>query len=303
METLQFFVETEDEKERIDRYLSSKMPGKSRSFVQNLIREEQITVNGKKIKANHKLSTNEEIKVTIPKPMPLDILPEDIPLSILYEDDQLIIIDKPKNMVVHPAPGHHSGTLVNALLYHCQDSLSGINGVLRPGIVHRIDKDTTGALLVCKTDHAHQSIAAQLKKHTIVRRYCGIVHGIVKENQFTIEAPIGRDIKDRKKMSVRSPYGRPAVTHCTVIRHLQKFTYIECELETGRTHQIRVHLASRGHPILGDPVYGPGKPPLKLDGQTLHAKMIGFVHPITQQYMEFTAPLPEYFNLLLRKLL
>ena len=302
MEILQFFVEAEGEKERIDRYLSSKMPDKSRSFIQNLIREEQITIDGKIVKANHKVSTNEEIKVILPEAVPLDILSENIPLSILYEDDELVVINKPKNMVVHPAPGHYSGTLVNALLYHCQDSLSGINGVLRPGIVHRIDKDTTGALLVCKTDFAHQSIATQLKQHTIVRKYRGIVHGIMKEDQFTIEAPIGRDPKDRKKMSVRSPYGRPAVTHGLLLEHLQNFTYIECRLETGRTHQIRVHMASLGHPILGDSVYGPAKSPFRMEGQALHASTIGFVHPTNKEYMEFTAPLPEYFTVLLNKL-
>ena len=302
MEILQFSVAIEDEKERIDRYLSSMMPDKSRSFIQNLIREEQITVNGKMVKANHKISADDEIIVSLPKAVPLDIQPENIPLSILYEDEELLVIDKPKNMVVHPAPGHYSGTLVNALLYHCQGSLSGINGVLRPGIVHRIDKDTTGALLVCKTDRAHQSIAAQLKEHAIVRKYHAIVHGIVKEERFTIEAPIGRDIKDRKKMSVNSPYGRPAITHCLVLKHLQNFTYVECELETGRTHQIRVHLRNSGHPILGDSIYGPIKSPFRLEGQTLHAQTIGFNHPITAEYMEFTAPLPEYFEALLSKL-
>jgi len=302
MEILQFSVATEDEKERIDRYLSCKMPDKSRSFIQNLIREEQITVNGKKVKANHKVSAAEEIIISLPEAVPLNILPENIPLSILYEDDELLVVDKPKNMVVHPAPGHYSGTLVNALLYHCQDSLSGINGVLRPGIVHRIDKDTTGALLVCKTDCAHQSIATQLKEHTIIRKYHAIVHGIVKEDRFTVETSIGRDVKDRKKMSIHSPYGRPAVTHCFVLRHLQNHTYIECELETGRTHQIRVHMVSLGHPVLGDPVYGPTKSPFCLEGQTLHAHTIGFKHPTTGEYLEFSAPLPEYFDKLLGKL-
>ena len=302
MKSLQFSVAMEDINERIDRYLSSKMPDKSRSFIQNLIREGKITVNDKLVKANHKVSADEEIIVLLPEAVLLDILPENIPLSILYEDDELLVIDKPKNMVVHPAPGHYSGTLVNALLYHCQDSLSGINGVLRPGIVHRIDKDTTGALLVCKTDRAHQSIAVQLKEHKINRKYHAIVHGLVKEERITIEAPIGRDIKDRKKMSVHSPYGRPAITHCLVLKYLQNFTYLECQLETGRTHQIRVHLASLGHPILGDQVYGPAKSPFRLEGQTLHARTIGFNHPLTHEYMEFTAPLPVYFDSLVKKL-
>ena len=229
-----------------------------------------------------------------------DILPEEIPLSILYEDEQLLVIDKPKGMVVHPSAGHYTGTLVNALLYHCRGNLSGINGVLRPGIVHRIDKDTTGALLVCKTDLAHKDLALQLKEHTITRRYRAIVHGCIKEEEGTVEGPIGRHPTDRKKMAMNPKNGKPAVTHYQVLQRFQNYTYIECRLETGRTHQIRVHMSSIGHPLLGDSVYGPKKCPFpNLEGQTLHAMILGFLHPVTKEYLEFTAPIPEYFQKLL----
>lgn len=232
----------------------------------------------------------------------LDILPEEIPLDILYEDSDILVVNKPKGMVVHPAPGHYSHTLVNAVMYHCEHNLSGINGVLRPGIVHRIDMDTTGSLLICKNDKAHQIIADQLKEHSITRRYHAIVHGNLKEDIGTIEAPIGRHPIDRKKMSTKAKNGKPAVTHYKVLHRFCNYTYIECELETGRTHQIRVHMASIGHPILGDRLYGPSKSPFKLQGQTLHAKILGVIHPSTGKYIEFDAPLPEYFEKLLTQL-
>ena len=228
--------------------------------------------------------------------------PENIPLDILYEDQDILVVNKPKGMVVHPAPGHYTGTLVNAIMYHCKDNLSGINGVMRPGIVHRIDMDTTGSLLVCKNDRAHQSLAEQLKEHSITRKYHAIVHGRLKEDEGTINKPIGRHPVERKKMSVHCTNGRDAITHYRVLKRFQQFTYIECQLETGRTHQIRVHMSSIGHPILGDQIYGPAKCPYKLQGQTLHAKILGIIHPTTGEYMEFDAPLPDYFQALLEKM-
>ena len=233
---------------------------------------------------------------------PLDIKPEAIPLDILYEDDYLLVVNKPKGMVVHPAAGHTEGTLVNAVMAHCGDRLSGINGVLRPGIVHRIDKDTTGALLICKEDSVHRDLAEQLKEHSIKRRYRAIVAGNLKDDEGTVEGPIGRHPTDRKKMAINSKNGKPAVTHYKVLERFGQYTYIECRLETGRTHQIRVHMTSIGHPLLGDTVYGSSKNPFHLQGQTLHAMVLGFVHPVTGEYMEFTAPLPDYFLKLLEKL-
>ena len=238
----------------------------------------------------------------LPEPEELNVDPENIPLDILYEDDDLLVVNKPKGMVVHPAAGHSSGTLVNAVLYHCRGNLSGINGVLRPGIVHRIDMDTTGALVICKSDFAHQSLAEQLSVHSITRKYRAIVHGNLKEDEGTVRGAIGRHPTDRKKMAINERNGKPAVTHYRVLERLGNYTYIECQLETGRTHQIRVHMASIGHPLLGDAVYGPKKCPVKnLQGQTLHAMVLGFIHPRTGAYMEFEAPIPEYFsNLLLQ---
>ena len=239
----------------------------------------------------------------LPEPEELNVEPENIPLDILYEDDDLLVVNKPKGMVVHPAAGHSSGTLVNAVLYHCRGNLSGINGVLRPGIVHRIDMDTTGALVICKSDFAHQSLAEQLSVHSITRKYRAIVHGNLKEDEGTVRGAIGRHPTDRKKMAINERNGKPAVTHYRVLERFGNYTYIECQLETGRTHQIRVHMASIGHPLLGDAVYGPKKCPVKnLQGQTLHAMVLGFIHPRTGAYMEFEAPLPEYFEKLLRKL-
>ncbi|MBA4698755.1 MAG: RluA family pseudouridine synthase [Ruminococcus sp.] len=287
---------------RIDKFLSNAAPDISRSYIQKLIDGGSVTVNGNNVKSNYKANSGDQIIVCLPEPEPLDILPEDIPLDILYEDSDILVVNKPKGMVVHPSPGHYSGTLVNAVMFHCRENLSGINGVLRPGIVHRIDKDTTGSLLICKNDASHRELAEQLKNHDITRKYHAIVYGNLKQDTGTIDAPIGRHPADRKKMSVHAPHGRSAVTHYKVLEHFRGFTYVECELETGRTHQIRVHMASTRHPILGDSVYGPAKCPFKLEGQTLHAKVLGIRHPSTNEYMEFDAPLPEYFLELLNKL-
>ena len=290
--------------QRIDTFLSLYFPDLSRSFVRKLLDEKRVELlDGKKsVKASYKLKPGETFRVVIPEPEELCIEPEDIPLSILYEDDDLLVIDKPKGMVVHPSAGHLSGTLVNAVLFHCRGRLSGINGVLRPGIVHRIDKDTTGALLVCKTDTAHRELARQLKEHSIRRRYRAVVCGNIREEEGTVDNPIGRHPVDRKKMAVNHKNGKEAVTHYRVLERFGNYTYIECRLETGRTHQIRVHMASIGHPLLGDEVYGSGKNPFHLQGQALHAMILGFVHPVTGEYLEFSAPLPDYFEELLCKL-
>ena len=287
---------------RADRYLAEHLPGYSRSYLQSLMEKQRLTIDGKPAKAGRKLRAGEMMGISVPEPEEPEVLPEEIPLSILYEDDALLVVDKPKGMAVHPAPGHPDGTLVNALLAHCRGSLSGINGVLRPGIVHRIDKDTTGALIVCKTDEAHRSIAAQLEVHSITRRYLGIVTGVPEETEGTVTGNIGRDPKDRKKMAVVREGGKPAVTHYRVVEVSRGFALCEFELETGRTHQIRVHMASRRHPLLGDAVYGGANSRYPLEGQTLHAMVIGFVHPVTGAYMEFRAPLPDYFEQLLKKL-
>ena len=287
---------------RIDKFLSDELPEMSRSYIQKLIKEDQVTVNGKIVKANYKLSADDFVVVCQPELKEPDILAEDIPLDILYEDEDFLVINKPKGMVVHPSAGHYSGTLVNALMYYCKDDLSGINGVMRPGIVHRIDMDTTGSLLVCKNDFSHQHIAQQLKEHSIRRVYHAIVHGVIEEEEGTVDAPIGRHPIERKKMSINNKNGKEAVTHYKVIQRFKNYTYIQCQLETGRTHQIRVHMASIKHPLLGDQVYGPQKNPFKLQGQTLHAKIIGITHPRTNEYIEADAPLPEYFQKLLKKL-
>ena len=288
--------------QRLDRYLSDREPEISRSYLQKLIREGNVLLDGKPAKAGAKLSCGAEIELMLPEAKEPEILPEKLPLDILYEDSDVILINKPKGMVVHPSAGHYTGTLVNGLLCHCRGELSGINGVLRPGIVHRIDKDTTGVLIACKNDRAHNSLAEQLKAHTITRRYRAIVCGNLKEDEERIDAPIGRHPIERKKMAVVRTGGKSAVTHYRVLERFGAYTYIECRLETGRTHQIRVHMASIGHPLLGDEVYGRGKNPFHLEGQTLHAMVLGFVHPSTGEYMEFEAPLPEYFEELLRKL-
>ena len=292
-----------DEGLRLDLFLSEELEDHSRSFLQKLIKEGLVTVDGKPVKANYRLSAGQQVSVQVREPEEVNIEPQEMPLDILYEDGDVCIVNKPKGMVVHPAAGHYRDTLVNGIMYHCQDSLSGINGSLRPGIVHRIDKDTTGALIICKNDKAHSCIAEQLKEHSITRRYRAIVIGNLSEDEGTVDAPIGRHPTQRKKMAVNRINGKRAVTHYRVLERFRGYTYIECQLETGRTHQIRVHMASIGHPLLGDTVYGPAKQAYpSLEGQTLHAMVIGFVHPTTGAYMEFEAPLPAYFAELLQKL-
>ena len=302
IETQVYEVDTAGAGRRLDQYLSECEPELTRSYLQKLIRDGSVLLEGRPAKAGVKLSQGMKIELTLPEAKELEILPEDLPLDILYEDRDVILVNKPKGMVVHPSAGHHTGTLVNALLFHCQGELSGINGILRPGIVHRIDKDTTGVLIACKNDRAHNALAGQLKEHTITRRYRALVCGNLKEDEGTVDAPIGRHPVERKKMAVVRSGGKQAVTHYRVLERFGAYTYIECRLETGRTHQIRVHMASIGHPLLGDEVYGRGKNPFHLEGQTLHAMVLGFVHPSTGEYMEFEAPLPEYFEELLRKL-
>ncbi len=297
-----FWVEEENRDQRIDKYLAEHMENFSRSRIQKLLEEGSVRVNGVTVKQSFRLEEGQEIDISVPEAVPIDIPAENIPLDIVYEDEDLLIVNKPKGMVVHPAPGHYTGTLVNALMYHCKDHLSGINGELRPGIVHRIDMNTTGLLIVCKNDVAHNLIAEQLKEHSITRTYHAIVYHNIEEDEGTVDAPVGRDPKDRKKMAINYRNGKNAVTHYRVLQRFGKYTCISCNLETGRTHQIRVHMTSIGHPLLGDDVYGPANCPYKLQGQTLHAKTIGFIHPTTKQYMEFDSPLPEYFENLLKKL-
>lgn len=283
---------------RIDKYLAEILPEKSRSYYQKAIDSGFVLVNGKQVKSKYQTKLGDEILVTIEPVKEIDIVPENIPIDILYEDEDVIVVNKPKGMVVHPAPGHYSGTLVNALMYHCKDSLSGINGEIRPGIVHRIDMNTTGSLLVCKNDKAHNDIASQIKVHSINRIYHGIVVGNFKESEGTIDAPIGRNLKDRKKMAI-TPNGREAITHFTVLEQYKGYSYVQFKLETGRTHQIRVHMAHLNHPLLGDDVYGKAKSGLQ--GQTLHAMTLGFIQPTTREYIEVDAPLPVYFQDLLTK--
>lgn len=302
MQEEQFIIREDDSGIRIDLFLSKQLEDISRSYVQKLIKDKDVTVNGSPVKANYKVNVNDIIKLIIPKLSEPDILPENISLDILYEDKDILIVNKPKGMVVHPCPGHYSGTLVNALMHYCKNDLSGINGVMRPGIVHRIDMDTTGSLLVCKNDFAHQKLAEDLKVHNIKRIYHAIVHGVIKEDEGTIEAPIGRHPIDRKKMSINYKNGKDAITHYRVLKRFSNYTYIECQLETGRTHQIRVHMASIHHALVGDTVYGPTKSTFHLQGQTLHAKILGIHHPRTNEYLEIDAPLPKYFMDLLEKL-
>lgn len=297
------FQITEHAGVRIDKALAELQPDMSRSYIQKIIKEGNVTVNTKAVKANYKLEVGDTVVFPIPEPVALDILPEALDLDILYEDDDIIVINKGKGMVVHPAAGHYSGTIVNGLLHHCKGQLSGINGVMRPGIVHRIDMNTTGAIVACKNDKAHRLIAEQLKEHSITRKYNAIVLNCFNQEQGTVDAPIGRHPVERKKMAINYQNGKHAVTHYRVLENLQgKYAYIECQLETGRTHQIRVHMASIKHPLLGDDVYGPAKSPFHLQGQVLHARVLGFIHPTTGKYMEFEAPLPEYFAGLLEKL-
>ena len=302
---LQYEVTEEEDGLRLDQYIAGRCMDLSRSYIQKLIKESRVTIN-KNIQTKTKTAVQESdiVNVSLPDPKELEIKPQDIPLDILYEDNDVLVVNKPKGMVVHPAPGHYEDTLVNAVLYHCRDNLSGINGVLRPGIVHRIDKDTTGALIVCKNDKAHQKIADQLRAHTITRSYRAIVYNNFSEDEGMINAPIGRHPSNRKKRMVTEKNSKEAITHYKVLDHLNhKFNYIECRLETGRTHQIRVHMSHIGHPLLGDEVYGPANSKFKnLQGQTLHAATLGFIHPTTEEYMEFSAPLPDYFEKLLKTL-
>lgn len=287
---------------RIDKYLTESLNGFTRSAVSKLIEDNNVIVNGKAVNKNYKLRENDIINVFVPDAVPLEAEAENIPLDIVYEDDDLLVVNKPKDMVVHPAAGNYTGTLVNALLFHCRDSLSGINGVIRPGIVHRIDKDTSGLLIVAKNDMAHLDLAQQIKEHSFHRAYEAVVYGNIKEESGTVHQPIGRNPKDRKKMAVTDKNSKDAVTHYEVIKRFGDFTHIRCVLETGRTHQIRVHMAYTGHPLAGDSVYGPKKIITELKGQCLHAGEIGFVHPRTKEYLEFKAPLPEYFNKFITKL-
>lgn len=299
----ELFPEIADSGLRIDKYLSTVNEQLSRSYIQKLLKSGLVLVDGKPVKASYQVDEGDVISLDIPEAVEPEIEPENMDLDILYEDQDVILVNKPKGMVVHPAAGHYSHTLVNGLMHHCKDQLSGINGVMRPGIVHRIDMDTTGVIIACKNDMAHNSIAAQLKEHSITRRYQAIVHGVLKDDAGTVEGPIGRHPIDRKKMSINYNNGKSAVTHYKVLKRFRQYTHVECRLETGRTHQIRVHMASIGHPLLGDLVYGPGKCPIPgLQGQTLHAGVLGFIHPRTGEYMEFTAPLPEYFAKLLNTL-
>ena len=303
MEKIKFEIEPEMEGVRLDKCIAVWKEDISRSYIQKLIEQGNVTLNGICVKAKTLPKTGDVVEVLLPEPIGLTIPPEPIPLSILYEDDDVILINKPKGMVVHPAAGHYTGTLVNGLLYHCGESLSGINGVLRPGIVHRIDMDTTGVLVVCKNDKAHQSLAEQLKVHSITRKYEAIVCHAFKEENGTVNAPIGRHAIERTKMAVNLKNGKNAITHYKVLKNLGKdYAHIECQLETGRTHQIRVHMSHIGHPLVGDTTYGAKKQPFQLQGQTLHAKVLGFIHPTLGTYMEFEAPLPEYFVTLRNKL-
>lgn len=301
-EIVNLTVDGENSDLRLDKYLVSQLEDFTRSAVSKLIEGGQVKVNEKTASKNYKCKAGDRVEIEIPDPVELDVTAENIPLDIVYEDSDLLVVNKPKGMVVHPAAGNYSGTLVNALLYHCKDSLSGINGVIRPGIVHRIDKDTSGLLIVAKNDTAHLDLAQQIKEHSFHRAYQAVAYGNFKEDNGTVNQPIGRHPKDRKKMAVTFKNSKNAVTHYEVISRYEKFTHIRCVLETGRTHQIRVHMAYIGHPLAGDEVYGPKKVITELNGQCLHAGELGFVHPRTKEYMEFTAPLPEYFTNFLKKL-
>ena len=298
----EFYPTDMEDHVRIDKYLAEACPDLSRSYIQKLLKSGQVLVNGQGVKASYIVEEDDRIELEVPEAVEPEIDAEPMDLDILYEDQDLILINKPKGMVVHPAAGHYSHTLVNGLMYHCKDQLSGINGVMRPGIVHRIDMDTTGVIIACKNDMAHSSIAAQLKEHSITRRYQAIVHGVITEDEGTVDAPIGRHPVERKKMSINYQNGKNAVTHYRVLNRFRQYTHVECRLETGRTHQIRVHMASIHHPLLGDAVYGPARCPFpSLQGQTLHAELLAIVHPRTGEYMEFHAPIPPYFEELLKR--
>ncbi|MDF2521565.1 MAG: pseudouridine synthase [Clostridia bacterium] len=301
METFNFTIDEENVGLRLDAFLSDSIEGQSRSYIQKLIEQEEVSVNGRSAKSNYKLRDGDHVEICIPDPVPLEVKAEEIDLDIVYEDEDVVVINKPQGMVVHPAHGNYTGTIVNALLSHC-DNLSGINGVMRPGIVHRIDKDTSGIIVIAKNNEAHVSLAEQLKEHSITRCYNALTEGRVKTEAGTIETLIGRNPKDRKEMAVVSRNGKRAVTHYKVLERFDSFTLIEARLETGRTHQIRVHMAHMGHPIVGDTVYGYKKQRFETKGQLLHARILGFVHPRTGEYMEFEAPLPDYFENILNKL-
>lgn len=302
METRTLQVNPEDTGTRLDAWLAGQLPDVTRSAAARLCEEGRVTAAGKPLAKNYRLGGGEAVSVALPDPEPVDVAPQDIPLDVVYEDSDVIVVNKPKGLVVHPAPGHPDGTLVNALLHHCGDSLSGIGGELRPGIVHRIDRDTSGLIIAAKNDAAHQKLSAQLQDHTLARIYRCIVIGNLREDSGTVDAPIGRHPVDRKRMAVEPRTGRPAVTHWSVLARYRGFTHVECRLETGRTHQIRVHLASIGHPLLGDTVYGSRKPWPGLAGQCLHARRLKFTHPSTGRPVELECPLPDWFQAVLRKL-
>ena len=300
-EVKEFLVEEDEEGDRLDVYLADQFVDMSRSYIQKIIKDKKVTVNGKVEKAKYLVKEEDKIVIEIPKPKILEVVPQDIPIEIVYEDDDVIIVNKPQGMVVHPAPGNYEGTLVNAILYHCKGNLSSINGVIRPGIVHRIDKDTSGILMIAKNNNSHNCLADQLKDHSITREYEFICHGVFKEDKVTVDRPIGRNPKDRLKMAI-VPNGKRAVTHFEVLERFNGYTHVRARLETGRTHQIRVHAMSINHPLVGDPVYGPKNSKIKLNGQALHAKKLGFIHPTTKEYVEFDSELPDYFQNLLEKL-
>ncbi len=300
-EIREFLVGEEEEGDRLDVYLSEQLGDMSRSYIQKIIKDKKVEVNNKIEKAKYLVKEEDKVKIEIPAPKLLEVIAQDIPIDIVYEDNDVLIVNKPQDMVVHPAPGNYDNTLVNAILYHCKDKLSSINGIIRPGIVHRIDKDTSGLLMIAKNNNAHNSLAEQLKAHSITREYEFICHGVVKDDKITVNKPIGRNPKDRLKMAVVKE-GKHAVTHFEVVERFENFTHMRARLETGRTHQIRVHALSINHPLLGDPIYGPKNTKFKLNGQTLHAKKLGFIHPTTNKYIEFDSELPEYFKEIIKKL-
>lgn len=302
MNRVEFYCDIEYAGERVDSFLSKKCEDFSRSAITKNIEKGFVTVNGKQVSKSYKLSVNDYVEMTMEAPVVLDVLPQNIPLDIVYEDDDLLVVNKPKGMVVHPAAGNYTDTLVNALMFHCKDSLSGINGVLRPGIVHRIDKNTSGLLIVAKNDKAHNHLALQIKEHSFTREYVTVVYGNIKNDNGTVNAPIGRHPIDRKKMCVIDKNSKHAITHYEVLERFSGYTMLKCRLETGRTHQIRVHMAYIGHPVAGDDVYGPKKVIKALGGQCLHAQKIGFIHPSTNEYIEFASELPKYFSDFLHKL-
>ena len=300
-EIREFLVGEEEEGDRLDVYLSEQLGDMSRSYIQKIIKDKKVEVNNKIEKEKYLVKEEDKVKIEIPAPKLLEVIAQDIPIDIVYEDNDVLIVNKPQDMVVHPAPGNYDNTLVNAILYHCKDKLSSINGIIRPGIVHRIDKDTSGLLMIAKNNNAHNSLAEQLKNHSITREYEFICHGVVKDDKITVNKPIGRNPKDRLKMAVVKE-GKHAVTHFEVVERFENFTHMRARLETGRTHQIRVHALSINHPLLGDPIYGPKNTKFKLNGQTLHAKKLGFIHPTTNKYIEFDSELPEYFKEIIKKL-